>query len=105
MTENSWKQHHQPALGMDVLRLPLLGRLLRGRYGRLTLQLLLTIVAVALVIDGFLGPQSAARNLATIAPWVHLRGFAVLALLLAGNLVCMGCPFTFAAHTGETVVD
>jgi len=94
MSEGSWTQRHQPTVGMDLLRLPLLGGLLRGRYGRLSLQLLLSAGALALVIDGFVGPQSAARNLATVAPWVHLRGFAVLALLLAGNLFCMGCPFT-----------
>ena len=84
----------QPLLGLDVLRLPLLGRLLRHRYGRLALQAPLTLAALALIIDGFVGPQSAARNLATVAPWVHYRGLVVLALLLAGNLFCMGCPFT-----------
>ncbi len=94
MSESSWTQRHRPVVGMDVLRLPLLGGLLSGRYGRLSLQLLLGVGALALVIDGFVGPQLAARNLATVAPWVHLRGFAVLALLLAGNLFCMGCPFT-----------
>lgn len=94
MSENALQERHQPRTGIDVLRLPLAGRLLRGRYGRLTLQLLFALVALALVIDGIAGPQSAARNLATVAPWVHLRGFVVLALLLAGNLVCMGCPFT-----------
>ena len=26
-------------------------------------------------------------------PWVHWRGFVVLALLVFGNLFCMGCPF------------
>jgi ferredoxin len=46
------------------------------------------------VVDGFTGPQSAARNLATVAPWVHYRGLVVVALLLAGNLFCMACPFT-----------
>ncbi|MCY3782079.1 MAG: FesM [Chloroflexi bacterium] len=81
-------------LGMDVLRLPLLGPLLRGRHGRLALQALLTLAALALVLDGFIGPQSAARNLATVAPWVYLRGLVVIVLLLAGNLFCMGCPFT-----------
>ena len=80
--------------GRDVLRLPLVGRALRHRYGRLWLQVPLTLAALALVVDGFTGPQSAARNLATVAPWVHYRGLVVLALLLAGNIVCMGCPFT-----------
>ena len=58
------------------------------------LQAPLTLIAIALMIDGFTGPQQAARNLATVAPWVHYRGMVVLALLLAGNLFCMGCPFT-----------
>lgn len=71
-----------------------MGRLLRHRRGRLALQAVCFAVALALVLDGFLGPQSAARNLATVTPWVHLRGIVVLVLLLAGNLVCMGCPFT-----------
>ena len=74
--------------------MPLIGKLLRGRHGRLALQALLTALALALMIDGFVGPQSAARNLATVTPWVHYRGLVVLALLLAGNLFCMGCPFT-----------
>lgn len=79
---------------LDVLRLPLLGRLLRWRWGRLALQLPLTLIALLLVLDGFTGPQQASRNLATVAPWVHFRGVVVLVLLLAGNLVCMSCPFT-----------
>ena len=79
---------------MDVLNLPVVGRLLRHRHGRLALQAAFSLVALALMIDGFVGPQSAARNLATVTPWVHLRGLVVLALLLAGNLICMGCPFT-----------
>ena len=94
MSEHTWRGRHQPIIGLDVLQLPIVGPLLRGRYGRLMLQAPFALVALALVIDGFVGPQSAARNLATVAPWVHLRGLVVLALLLAGNLVCMGCPFT-----------
>ncbi len=78
----------------DILRLPLVGRLLRWRRGRLALQLPLALAALLLVLDGFTGPQQASRNLATVAPWVHFRGVVVLALLLAGNLVCMSCPFT-----------
>jgi polyferredoxin len=85
---------YRPKTLVDVVNVPLLGRLLKWRWGRLALQILLLVVAVLLIIDGFTGPQSAARNLATVAPWVHYRGLVVLALLLAGNLFCMGCPFT-----------
>ena len=36
----------------------------------------------------------APMNLAGVLPWTHWRGLAVLALLMAGNLFCMACPFT-----------
>jgi len=79
---------------IDALRLPLLGRLLKARYGRLIVQLPLFLAAALLIYDGFTGEQLASRNLATVGAWVHYRGFVILALLLAGNLFCMGCPFT-----------
>ena len=94
MSANAQQSQQQPALGRDVLRLPLVGPLLRHRQGRFALQALLSLGALALIVDGFTGPQSAARNLATVTPWVHLRGLAVIILLLVGNLFCMGCPFT-----------
>jgi ferredoxin len=85
---------YRPKTLIDILRIPLLGRLLRWRWGRLALQIPLLLFTLLLVVDGFTGPQSAARNLATVAPWVHYRGLVVLALLLVGNLFCMACPFT-----------
>lgn len=85
---------YRPKTALDVLRVPLLGRLLKMRYGRLWLQVPLFIIAALLIYDGFTGPQMASRNLATVAPWVHYRGLVVLVILLAGNLFCMGCPFT-----------
>ena len=59
-------------------------------------QLLMFALAAWIVWDGFTGPEQAPLNLAGILPWTHWRGFAVLALLIAGNLFCMTCPFTFA---------
>lgn len=50
-------------------------------------------LAVLIILDGLFGPQLAPRNLAGVLPWVHWRGFVVLALLVAGNLFCMACPF------------
>ena len=92
---------YRPAAAQDVLQWPFIGRLLRHRRGRLVLQTLLLLVAVLLVIDGLVGPQAAARNLATVAPWVHYRGLVVLVLLLAGNLFCMACPFALPRTLGK----
>jgi hypothetical protein len=68
-------------------------RFLRFRYARTAMQLPLFALAVAMIVHGLLGPQLAPRNLATLLTWVHYRGALVLALLVAGNLFCMGCPF------------
>lgn len=79
--------------GRDLLKTPLLGTFLQWRHARSALQALLLGVAVLIILDGFFGPQLAPKNLAGILPWVHWRGFVALALLLAGNLFCMACPF------------
>jgi cytochrome c oxidase assembly factor CtaG len=78
---------------VDVLRLPLLGRFLSWRHARLCLQLPLLLLAGLVIYDGFRGPQVGAMNLAGVLPWVHWRGLVVLALLVAGNVFCAGCPF------------
>ncbi|MEE2907751.1 MAG: FesM, partial [Planctomycetota bacterium] len=44
-------------------------------------------------VDGLLGPQISPMNLAGVLPWIHWRGFVVLALLVAGNVFCFACPF------------
>ena len=103
MQERAQRSQQQPALGRDLLSLPLVGPLLRHRQGRLILQALLTLGALALIVDGFIGPQTAARNLATVTPWVHLRGLVVIVLLLAGNFFCMGCPFTLPRSLAKRV--
>ena len=77
----------------DLLRIPILGRFLRWRHARTVLQGGMLGLAILLILDGLFGPQIAPRNLAGVLPWVHWRGFVVLALLIAGNLFCMACPF------------
>jgi ferredoxin len=51
------------------------------------------VVSVAMILQGLLGPTLAPKNLATVLTWVHFRGVLVLALLCAGNLFCLACPF------------
>ena len=87
------RELYQPP-GRDLLRAPLVGRLFRHRWGRLFMQIPLLLVALLLIYDGFTGPRIAPQNLATVGVWVHYRGLVMVALLLFGNLFCMGCPFT-----------
>jgi polyferredoxin len=77
----------------DLLRMPLVGPLLRRPATRTVLRAGLLLVAVACVLHGFFGPALAPKNLATVLGWVHYRGILVLVLLCAGNFLCMACPF------------
>jgi len=49
--------------------------------------------AVAIVVDGMLGPDDAASNLAGTWPWNHWRGGMALAIVCLGNVACVACPF------------
>lgn len=80
-------------VGRDLLRAPLIGPFLRWRHARSTMQTLILILAALILYDGFFGPPLAPQNLAGTLPWVHWRGLVVVALLLAGNIFCMACPF------------
>ena len=77
----------------DLLDVPVVGRFLRWKHARTSMQAVLLAVSALILYDGFWGPQLAPKNLAGVLPWVHWRGFVVLALLIAGNLFCMACPF------------
>ncbi|MBX3011988.1 MAG: hypothetical protein KF832_10805 [Caldilineaceae bacterium] len=78
---------------LDLLRVPLLGKVLRWKHNRTVAQFVLFALAAVIILDGLLGSPLAAKNVATVAAWVHYRGLVVLALLLVGNLFCAACPF------------
>ena len=88
---------------MDLLRLPVVGGVLRWRHLRLTLQLLLLLLAAAVIAHGLLGPQVGPRNLATVTTSIHWRGLLVLGLLIAGNVFCAACPMVLARDAGRRV--
>ena len=80
----------------DLLRAPILGRVLRWRHSRALLQAPLLLLSVAMVLHGLFGPSLAPKNLATTLSWVHFRGALVLVVLAAGNFFCLACPFMLA---------
>ncbi len=87
--------------GVDVLEWPVVGRLLRWRHARTSLQLVLLAAAAVVVLHGLFGPDIAPGNLATVLTWVHYRGLLVVALLAAGNFFCAGCPFVLVRDWGR----
>jgi cytochrome c oxidase assembly factor CtaG/polyferredoxin len=88
----------------DLLQVPFIGSVLRFRYFRRSIQTLMLLLAIAVVVDGFFGPQVAPMNLAGVLPWTYWRGLAVIALLAAGNLFCMACPFTLPRDLARNFV-
>jgi cytochrome c oxidase assembly factor CtaG len=85
----------------DLFKIPLLGPLLRAKAFRRGMQAVMLILAILVLLDGFLGPQLGPTNLAGVLPWTHWRGFTVIALLFAGNLFCMVCPFMLVRDFGR----
>jgi hypothetical protein len=77
----------------DLLDVPVLDRLLGWRHARTLLQIPLLAVSIVMIVQGLFGPTLSPKNLATVLTWVHFRGALVLAILCAGNLFCLACPF------------
>ena len=87
----------------DLLRAPLFGPILMRPVGRRMLQILVLLISIAMVFDGFTGSQLAPRNLATIGSWVHFRGLLILVLLVGGNFFCTACPFMFVRDLARRI--
>jgi NAD-dependent dihydropyrimidine dehydrogenase PreA subunit len=85
----------------DLLRLPLIGSLLRWRHARTLLQIPVFAVSIVMILHGFFGPTFAPRNIATTLTWVHFRGVLVFVLLFAGNFFCLACPFMLVRNAAR----
>lgn len=92
---------HKSSRSFDLLRVPLIGKLLRARHSRTLLQIPLFVISVAMVLHGLFGPALAPKNLATTFIWVHFRGALVFVLLFAGNFFCLACPFMLVRNVAR----
>jgi cytochrome c oxidase assembly factor CtaG len=71
---------------------------------RRVMQVIMLLVALTVMADGWWGPQVTPLNLAGTLPWIHWRALSIAALLLIGNLFCMICPFTLVRDFGRKVL-
>lgn len=102
VTRSNVQQLREPRF--DLLRLPLVGGLLRHPATRWVSRLLLFGVALAMMLQGWFGSQLAPKNLSTLLTWVHYRGLLVLALLVVGNVFCYACPMVLLRDLARRVV-
>ncbi|MCX6977067.1 MAG: cytochrome c oxidase assembly protein, partial [Verrucomicrobia bacterium] len=84
----------RPSSPFDLLALPILGPIFRSLVTRRLFQTLTFLLAIAVILHGFLGPAYSPNNLAGVLPWIYWRGLTIIALLIAGNFFCYACPFT-----------
>jgi cytochrome c oxidase assembly factor CtaG len=87
--------------GFDLLLVPVIGPFLRAQSGRRLMQAVLFMIAIAVIVDGLIGPQVSSMNLAGVLPWTYWRVFVIVALLAAGNFFCMACPFMLFRELGR----
>ncbi len=86
----------------DLLRVPLIGPIMRHRHFRRVPQAALFALALAVMVDGMAArSQPAPLNLAGVLPWTYWRGFTIVALLAGGNFFCMACPFMLTRDLGR----
>jgi polyferredoxin len=76
----------------DVLALPVIGAALKSARVRGAIRWVMLIGALAIIVDGLVGPREASTNIAGTWTWTHWRGFAAITLVAGGNLACMTCP-------------
>jgi polyferredoxin len=88
-------------LPFDLLRVPIISRLLKWRHSRTLLQIPLLLISVVMILHGLFGPAISPKNLATTLSWVHFRGALVLVLLAAGNFFCLACPFMLVRNAAR----
>ena len=91
----------RPNAATDVLRWPLAGRVLRWRRFRTASQIVLLLIAIAIVLHGLWGSDLAPKNLATVLTWIHYRGLLIGALLAVGNVFCGACPMILVRDLGR----
>ncbi len=93
----------RPVGRRDLTRWRCIGRFLRWKHARTTMQAVLLALSALLIFDGMIGPSLAPKNLAGVLPWVHWRGFVVLGLLIGGNFFCMACPFMLPRRLAKKI--
>lgn len=90
-----------PGEAFNLLDLPLVGGIIRGRGIQITLQVLFVGLMVLLAFLGFVDVQAGGRNLATKLTWTIWWAGIIFTFVLVGRFWCYMCPFGALNEWGE----
>ena len=93
----------RPSRRVDLLRLPVVGAVLRWRHLRLRCSSCCSRCRPPWWRTACWVRRSGPRNLATVTTSIHWRGLLVVGLLIAGNVFCTRCPMVLARDAGRRV--
>ncbi|RJQ42543.1 MAG: 4Fe-4S binding protein [Gaiellales bacterium] len=82
----------------DLLRLPLVYRLLRHRAFQFAVQLPNALIFALVVAAGIWGTQAGDRNFATVITWLIWWAVIIFTFLLLSRTWCMACPLVSFAE-------
>ncbi|MDP2659445.1 MAG: cupredoxin domain-containing protein [Dehalococcoidia bacterium] len=87
----TWDDARPP--GMDLLQLPLVGRLLRWRGFQFALMLPLLFLLALVLVAGWWGSPVGSHNLSIVSVWIVWWALLMILLVpLGGRLWCAVCP-------------
>jgi polyferredoxin len=88
--------------GMDLLKLPVVGKFLRSRYYSALLIAPTMLVFALIVLAGLLGDQST-DNPAVLLTWILWWPAVVFTFFLVGRIWCFACPFGYLGDVAQKI--
>ena len=76
----------------DILRLPVVGALLKWRWLQPLIEIPMVITFVLVIIVGIWGTQEPSQNLATMLIWIYWWSMIIFSFVLVGRIWCFICP-------------
>jgi hypothetical protein len=82
----------------DVLRVPVLGALLRSRMVIASLRVAVLVVFLVVIAAGLFGNQAPGHNLAPVLTWTIWWTWLIFAIVFFGKIWCTVCPWPTIAE-------
>ncbi len=93
--------HSRSTDRIDLMRVPLIRRMLLSRPFRFTVQSITAALFILIIVAGLFGNQNPALNIAPLLTWTIWWGGLVVLIMFAGKAWCYLCPWDAIAFWVE----